>query len=156
MINTNWSELKLNRTQLGMFGECYAKMEFISHKYEVYTSFVDDHGVDFVAKNPNTGEFFEVQVKGVLKSNYIYIRKDKLYPHENKLVCVLIFVDGEPPKMYIIPATAWKSPNSLLASYAYDKKGQKSKPEWGIRLSKRNESLLEEYHAEKFFEKHSL
>ena len=29
----------------------YAKMEFTSYGYDVYTSEVDDHGVDFVARN---------------------------------------------------------------------------------------------------------
>ena len=49
MPNLNWS--KLNHLQLGKYAEYYAKMEFASYGYEVYTSEVDDHGVDFVV-NP--------------------------------------------------------------------------------------------------------
>ena len=62
MPNLNWS--KLNHMQLGRYAEYYAKMEFTSYGYDVYTSEVDDHGVDFIAKNP-TGHFWEVQVKAV-------------------------------------------------------------------------------------------
>ena len=42
---------KLNQRQLGQYGEYYAKMEFASYGYDVYTSEVDDHGVDFVARD---------------------------------------------------------------------------------------------------------
>ena len=53
---------KLNQRQLGQYGEYYAKMEFASYGYDVYTSEVDDHGVDFVARDIVTGTFYEVQV----------------------------------------------------------------------------------------------
>lgn len=48
MSSMKWSEL--NHLQLGQYGEYYAKMEFTSYGYDVYTSEVDDHGVDFVAR----------------------------------------------------------------------------------------------------------
>ena len=44
----NWS--KLSSQQLGRYAEYYAMMEFSSHGCEVYSSEVDDHGVDFVVK----------------------------------------------------------------------------------------------------------
>ena len=50
MPNTIWS--RLSHLQLGRYAEYYAKMEFASYGYDVYTSEVDDHGVDFVARNP--------------------------------------------------------------------------------------------------------
>lgn len=43
--------------QLGKYAEYYSKMEFTSYGYDVYTSEIDGHGVDFVAKNPKTGIF---------------------------------------------------------------------------------------------------
>ena len=52
-MNTDWE--KLTPLQLGKFGEYYAKMEFASYGYDVYTSEVDDHGVDFIAKDKKTG-----------------------------------------------------------------------------------------------------
>lgn len=51
MPNTNWN--LLTPLQLGAYAEYYAKMEFASHGFDVYTSEVDDHGVDFVAKSPD-------------------------------------------------------------------------------------------------------
>ena len=50
---------KLNQRQLGQYGEYYAKMEFASYGYDVYTSEVDDHGVDFVARDIVTGTFMK-------------------------------------------------------------------------------------------------
>ena len=75
-MNTDWE--KLSPLQLGQFGEYYAKMEFASYGYEVYTSEVDDHGVDFIAKKKDTGIFYEVQVKSQYKGKYLFVKKDKL------------------------------------------------------------------------------
>ena len=55
MPKKNWSEL--SKQQIGRYAEYYAKMEFASYGFEVYTSEVDDHGVDFVAKLPNSNRF---------------------------------------------------------------------------------------------------
>ena len=148
-MNTDWSQLF--PLQLGKFGEYYAKMEFASYGYDVYTSEVDDHGVDFVAKDPNTGIFFEVQVKSLYKSNYSYISKKKLVLDERHLVCVLQFLQCQLPTVYVITATAWNHPNAVLTDYEYT--DLKSKPEWGIRLSEKNLPLIEKYKAEKYFQK---
>lgn len=48
MPNTTWS--KLNSLQLGRYAEYYSKMEFASYGFEVYTSELDDHGIDFIVK----------------------------------------------------------------------------------------------------------
>ena len=45
----------------------------------------------------------------------------------------------------MIPATAWNTPNAVLVDRKYDKPGQKSEPEWGINISKKNYHLLDEY-----------
>ena len=71
MPRTIWSEL--NPLQLGKYAEYYAKMEFTSYGYDVYTSEVDDHGVDFVIKD-SAGIVYEVQVKSVCKSKYVFIQ----------------------------------------------------------------------------------
>lgn len=55
----NMQRSQLSGMQLGRYAEYYAKMEFTSYGFEVYTSEVDDHGVDFVAKQPKTSEFYE-------------------------------------------------------------------------------------------------
>ena len=55
MPNMIWSQL--NNLQLGEYGEYYAKMEFASYGFKVFTSEVDDHGVDFIAQD-NSGKFY--------------------------------------------------------------------------------------------------
>ena len=147
MPNTNWS--KLNHLQLGRYAEYYAKMEFASYGFEVYTSEVDDHGVDFIAKLPGENRFFEVQVKSVRDYGYIYMTKSKMPKlSEDRLVCYLHFIDGQLPDVFVIPATAWNTPNAVLVDRKYDKPGQKSEPEWGINISKKNYHLLDEYKAD--------
>ena len=76
MPSTNWS--KLSPLQLGRYAEYYAKMEFASYGFEVYTSEVDDHGVDFIAKNPHNNQFYEVQVKSIRNTGYVFVQKDKI------------------------------------------------------------------------------
>ncbi len=148
MPRTIWSEL--NPIQLGKYAEYYAKMEFTSYGYDVYTSEVDDHGVDFVIKD-SAGMFYEVQVKSVCKSKYVFIQQNKIVLDDKHLVCLLCFKDGELPDIYIVPATAWLSPNDALVVRNYSKPGQKSKPEYGINITKKALPLLEPYRADHFF-----
>ena len=97
----NLKQSELLPMQLGKYAEYYSKMEFTSCGYDVNTSEIDGHGVDFVAKNPKTGIFQEVQVKVMMKGNYVYIRKDKIIIDETYIVCLLRFEDVEMPKLYI-------------------------------------------------------
>ena len=154
MPSTNWS--KLNHLQLGRYAEYYAKMEFASYGFEVYTSEVDDHGVDFIVKLPKENTFYEVQVKSVRDYGYVFVAKSKM-PEltDNRLVCYMHFVDGKLPDVFVIPATAWLTPNAVLVDRKYDKPGQKSAPEWGINISKKNYDLLTEYKAENWLQKKS-
>lgn len=75
MPNTNWSNL--NHLQLGRYAEYYAKMEFASYGYDVYTSEVDDHGVDFVACDPENNKYYEIQVKSIRNSGYVLYPRTK-------------------------------------------------------------------------------
>ena len=148
MPNLKWSDL--THMQLGRYAEYYAKMEFASYGYEVYTSEVDDHGVDFVVKVPGTAHFYEVQVKSVRDYGYVYITKSKMpLLTDNRLVCYINFTDEHLPDLFVIPATAWANPNAVLVERNYDKPGQDSKPEWGISFSKKNYDILSPYKADK-------
>ena len=150
MPNTKWSEL--NNLQLGRYAEYYAKMEFASYGFEVYTSEVDDHGVDFIIKVPNKNEFYEVQVKSVRDYGYAYIAKSKMPElNDNRLVCYLHFLEGQLPDIFVIPASAWKNPNAVLADRKYNKPDQKSSPEWGISISRKNYGLLDSNKANNWF-----
>jgi len=144
MPSTDWS--KLNHLQLGRYAEYYAKMEFASYGFEIYTSEVDDHGIDFIAKYKD-GRFFELQVKAVRQTNYIFMKKDKWNICDlNTYLILMVFSDGKLPDVYLIPATAWKTPNSLLCDKDYD--GLKSAPEYGVNISKKNKPLLDAYKIE--------
>ncbi len=147
MPNTSWS--KLNHLQIGRYAEYYAKMEFASYGFEVYTSEVDDHGVDFVAKLPGENKFYEVQVKSIRDYGYVFISKSKMPKlSEDRLVCYLHFIDGKLPDVFVIPAKAWEKPNAVLVDRKYDKPGQKSNPEWGINISRKNYDLISKYNAD--------
>ena len=148
MPKKKWSEL--TTMQIGRYAEYYAKMEFTSYGWEVYTSEVDDHGVDFVAKNPKDNRFYEIQVKAARKAQQIFISKDKMPVEslEHRLVCFLFFKDLCDPDFYVIPATEWLTPTPVLADYKYDKPGQKSAPEWAINVTEKNLLLLEPYRVD--------
>ena len=149
MPNKNWSQL--SHLQLGRYGEYYAKMEFASYGFDVYTSEVDDHGVDFVARDPRTNTYYEVQVKSAKNHSYVYAQKDKMPISPNRLLCYLRFVDDSLPDVYVIPSTVWLTPNHVFVDRPYEKAGQKSKPEWGINVSQKNLPELEPYLAEQYF-----
>lgn len=101
MPKTNWSEL--SAMQLGQYGEYYAKMQFTSYGFDVYTSDVDDLGVGFVSKGKN-GVFYEVQVKLVRNDNYVFIKKCSISLDDKHLICFIRFNDGELPDCYMFQA----------------------------------------------------
>lgn len=133
MLSQTMSEL--NRQQIGQFAEYYAKMLFASYGFYVYTSEVDDHGVDFVAKS-KAGVFYEVQVKSV-HANYAFIPKDKITLSDTFLVCYMLLCDENAPDVYVIPSTVWKNPSPPFVYHPYDKPGRRSEPEYGINYNKK-------------------
>lgn len=133
---------RLNNVQLGRYAEYYTKMEFTLFGFDVYSSEVDDRGIDFVIRK-DAGRYYDVQVKSARGLNYIFFHKDRFSLRDNMLAAVVRFETGEPPKLYVIPSTAWRRPDRLLVSRDYE--GKKSKPEWGIDLSKRNLPLLDRF-----------
>lgn len=146
MHRTNWKDL--SSMQIGRYGEYFAKMEFTSYGFDVYTSEVDDHGVDFIAKNKN-GVFYEVQVKSVRDDNYVFIKKSKIILDEKHLVCFIRFIDGELPDCYVFPSTVWENPEGTLFT-SKDYEGLKSQPEYGISIKKKeNLELMQKYQSEK-------
>ena len=144
---------KLNSMQLGRYAEYFVKMEFTRHGFDVYTAEVDDKGIDFVVRKERKDadgatdiEYRDVQVKSVRKLNYVFVRKDKLVLRENLLLAVALFESEKLPNLYLIPAIRWRQPDVLFVSRNYE--GLKSKPEWGLNLSRKNLGLLELYRFE--------
>jgi hypothetical protein len=62
MSKYQWS--RLNKQQVGAYTEYYVKMELTLHGFQVYTTEVDDRGIDFVAQY-SEGPFIKVQVKSL-------------------------------------------------------------------------------------------
>lgn len=148
MPNTNWS--MLSNLQFGRYGEYYAKMEFASYGFEIYTSEVDDHGIDFIAKRKN-GNFLEIQVKSIRENSYVYMCKNKWDINcRNLYLALLIFKDENLPVVYVVPATAWQNLNELFCDKEYI--GLKSKPEYGLNISNKNMHLLNPYKIAKTFD----
>lgn len=136
----------LNHLQIGRYAEYFTKMEFTLFGFDVYTSEVDDRGIDFVVRKDET-RYYDIQVKSARGTNYIFLQKDKFKLRANLLVAVVLFSNSEPPQLYLIPSMTWQNPNELFVSRDYE--GKKSNPEWGLNLSHRNLSLLSQYQFEK-------
>jgi hypothetical protein len=137
---------KLNRLQLGAFAEYFAKMEFAMQAVDIYGAEVDDRGIDFVARTQD-GRHYDVQVKSVYKSEYIFLVKSNFVLRANLLLAVVMFRDGQEPTLLLIPSTAWLAPNQCLVSRDYV--GKKSAPEWGLQLSKKHHSYLSAFEFHK-------
>lgn len=137
-----WS--KLNNLQVGTFVEYYVKMEFAMYGFQVYTSEVDDRGLDFVARYKKSN-FLSIQVKSLRKgTGYVFMTKNNFEPNSNLYLVLGLLSEGDMPKLYLIPSTVWLEPNPLFTSNDYGE-GYKSKPEWGVNLSKKNMHILEPY-----------
>ena len=148
MSKFKWS--KLNHLQIGKYAEYYVKMEFTLAGFDVYTAEVDDKGIDFIIrKDENT--YYDIQVKSVRGFNYIFLLKEKFVLRKNLYAAIVIFYEGKPPQLYLIPSLVWTKPNGLFVSRDY--KGKKSNPEWGINLAKKYLPQLEEYEFDKIINK---
>lgn len=140
MPNTEWN--KLNSLQLGRYAEYFAKMEFASYGLEVYTTEVDDHGIDFIVKDKNN-RFCEIQVKSLRGKGYIFMQKSKFdISNPNLYLTLLVFEQGKLPDVFLVPSAAWEVPNDVFVDRNYDKPGQKSAPEYGVNISVKNYGIL--------------
>ena len=152
MESYDWS--RLSNAQLGRYAEYFVKMEFTRYGFDVYTAEVDDKGIDFVVRKEHGIEdsgteyrYYDVQVKSTRGMNYVFLQQSKFRLRKNLLAALALFGTGRWPDLYLIPSTAWEAPNALFVERAYE--GLKSKPEWGLNLSRRNLPLLEPYRFER-------
>ena len=144
MEKYNWS--KLSPIRLGRYAEYYAKMEFTLLGFDVYEPEVDDKGIDFIIRK-SENNFYEIQVKSILKGNYIFMQKEKFALRKNLYLVLVLFKQNNPPELYLIPSLDWQNPNELLVGRDYP--GKKSKPEWGVNITKRSIPRLQEYQFER-------
>ena len=140
---------RLNHLQLGRYAEYYTKMEFTLFGFDVYSSEVDDKGIDFVIKKDES-TYYDIQVKSIRNYNYIFFPKSNFMPRANLLAAVIVFINEKPPELFVISSNEWKKPNKLLVEHNYI--GKKSKPEWGLNISKQNFPILEKYKFDNIIE----
>ncbi|MEN6495356.1 MAG: hypothetical protein ABFD16_13835 [Thermoguttaceae bacterium] len=140
-----WS--RLNNQQVGAYTEYFVKMELTMFGFQVYRTEVDDRGIDFVAKY-ESGPFIEVQVKSLRPrpSGYVFMQKEKFMPRTGLFLALGLLFEEHPPELYLIPSMIWAEPASIFVSRDYE--GLKSKPEWGLNVSKRNMAALEPFRFE--------
>lgn len=138
-----WS--RLNNQQVGSYTEYFVKMELTMFGFQVYGTEVDDRGIDFVARHED-GPFLEVQVKSLRSMGYVFMQKEKFELQPSRYLAFGLLLDGQPPDIYLIPSVVWQQPSTLFVSREYE--GLKSKPEWGLNISKRNMPALEPYRFE--------
>ena len=136
----NWK--KLNRQQVGAYSEYFVKMEMTMHGFQVYSTEVDDRGIDFIARYEK-GPFLSIQVKSIREKGYVFMKKEKFELSPELFLALAVLYEGEEPKLYLVPSGEWNKPNDLLVDRDYI--GKKSKPEWGLNLSTKNMSMLEVY-----------
>jgi hypothetical protein len=137
-----WSDL--SSLQVGRYAEYFVKMELTLLGFEVYSSEVDDRGIDFVARR-GPAPFLEFQVKSVREKGYIFLPKHKTALSPTRVVAAVVFKEGAPPAMYLIPTVAWRKPDGLLVDYEYE--GRKSKPEYGLNVSAKYAAALERFRS---------
>lgn len=117
---------RLNHLQLGRYAEHIATMRFIEAGLEVYTTEVDDRGIDHLVRYA-PGRCLEIQVKAVRNRNVTFVLKKHLgsTPEEVEqrlrsgyCMAFFLFEDGYEPDFFLIPGYAWLSPNALLQDNA--------------------------------------
>ncbi len=135
----------LNRQQVGTYAEYFVKMQLTLHGFQVYTSEVDDRGIDFVARYQHL-PFIEVQVKASRTANYIFMQKSKFDLHEDLYLALVLLRTGQDPDIYYIPAIRWRQTDEIFVSRDYE--GLKSKPEWGLYISEKNILALNHFRIE--------
>ncbi|SCX99528.1 hypothetical protein [Flavobacterium caeni] len=158
MISQDFESYKydhLTHLQVGKIGEYWTKMWLTFAGLDIYSSEVDDRGIDFIIRTDNN-KHIDIQVKTIReKTGYIFVTKDSWKDglKENLYLALVLMQNHKMPVVYFIPSTVWLNPNELFKDKLYDKPGQKSKPEWGINISKKNMELLSKYDISKMVSK---
>ncbi|MGD2253328.1 MAG: hypothetical protein PVF70_10490 [Anaerolineales bacterium] len=137
---------RLNQPQIIKYAEYLVKMEFTLWGLDVFSSEVGDHAIDLIVRRDQE-RYCELQVQAVRGFNYLAFPKASFHPHKNLYAAIVVLELYQPPRLYLIPSSAWRKPDELLVSR--DHKGKMRDPEWGINLSLKNLPLLEEYEFDK-------
>ena len=74
---------------------------------------------------------------------YVFMEKTKFDLHEHVYLAFGLLRENEPPELFLILSTVWRAPDSVFVDRKYE--GLKSRPEWGLNLSKKNALMLAPY-----------
>ena len=124
-------------------------MEFAMFGFEIYTSEVDDRGIDFVARR--AGRFVEVQVKTVSGYNLQYVNESKFKASDDFVVALVRLAEGAEPALYIFLGSDWPSDDGLLVYSPYE--GKKSEAAYEIRLAQSRDKVIENYRLERWVDR---
>lgn len=148
MQRYDWA--KLNHLQVGRYAEYLAKMEFALFGFDIYTSEVDNKGIDFVVRSPGQ-VFHEMQVKSLRwpRGDYAYMPKSSFVPKPTLHLVFVVLRQLEAPMVYLIPSTTWLGPDRPGCFVDRDFGPElKSKPEYGLNLSLNAFTVLEQFTLE--------
>lgn len=146
-----WS--RLTGLQVGRYAEYYTQLRFSEAGYDVYSSEVDERGIDVLVRIA-PGRCLEIQTKSlrVTKTKYVFFGKRALGENPQEIqarlcggfcISLVLFSDGCEPDLFLIPGKVWLAPDNLFNSRDYV--GLKSHPEFGISITKHNRERLEAY-----------
>lgn len=137
---------RLTRPQKGKYGEYLLKMELTLWGLDVFASEIDSPGVHVLVRIDPTIHH-EIVVLTVQGFRSVLFDKEYFAPRENLYAAIIVLEVYQPPKIYLIPSTAWSRPDDLFFSKDYE--GMMSSPKWGINLSHKNLPRLEDYEFER-------
>jgi len=144
----------LSHLQIGRIGEYWVKIWLTLSGFDTYHNDVDDKGIDFILRLDNN-KHIDIQAKTVRENTgYVFVTKEtwSYELRDNLYLALVLLENNKMPNIYLIPSLAWKLPNDLLRDREYGKEGQTCKPEWGINISKKNMTILEQYDITKTIE----
>lgn len=134
----------LNTFQLGKYAKNFVSETLSEHGFAIIPPKGLDKSVDFIARAGN-GRCYDIKVRSVRDYNYIFFTKDKYQPRLDFFAAIVLFLPNTKPRLCLIPFIEWyiKLNNPLFADRNYS--GKKSKPEWGLNVTRKNMEYLQEY-----------
>jgi len=93
------------------------------------------------------GHRFEVFVQGTRgwRNDPLWLER-RLQLSPDRWAAVVRFPDEtSEPELYLIPTTDWRNPELPLDNPQYDASGLSSKPEYRVRVTRRNYAALQRY-----------
>jgi hypothetical protein len=141
----NFQYDNLHHLSISRIAEYWTKLLLTLHGFDVYTTEVDNKGIDFIVRH-NNGKYYDIQVKSIRYPNtsYAFIVKEGAWTEgnlrDNLLVSFVVFKNNQAPELHLFPSTVWLNDSPIFK----DRKNY-SKPEWGINYSQKNAELFTQY-----------